>query len=470
MKSPDEMKPEEEKTLQENATATNDKTEEAVGSVESSNTEAGADETVKVDIKPDVERVGKDKTAEDKSAPEGMTGRSESNAAFYIRVTGVLTAICVVVALMLSFVNGITVDRINENTLKQKINAAKSIFSEYGADDAAQLDYEVTSPVASVWVVTAGGKTVGYSANVESTGFGGTIDMMVGADTEGKTVGVSIVSMSETPGLGSKTNDESFIGQFKGKSGTITVGAEIDAVAGATISSKAVTAGVNNALAAMKPLFDGTVKAKPIAPQAGDTQDDDAERPTPADTNAETVLNDDGSALAWIQDGITVAQSFSPLPKAETSPTYVVGGNTVYEEETEAPEPEDVIDPEMHYGEPETSAAETAAPETSAAEEVETAEITETSETAESDEATLAFETTSGVSVGGIVVETDTTETADTTAADASSAEEASAETTVENETSAETESAPVDETETDYSTTGYNMPVFLSEEARISR
>jgi len=77
---------------------------------------------------------------------------------------------------------------------------------------------------------------------------------MVGIDTSGKVTGVSILSISETAGLGMNAKNESFINQYIGKSGTIGVSkngasdTEIQALTGATITSKAVTSAVNTAL------------------------------------------------------------------------------------------------------------------------------------------------------------------------------------------------------------------------------
>jgi electron transport complex protein RnfG len=78
--------------------------------------------------------------------------------------------------------------------------------------------------------------------------------MMVGVDTDGIVTGVSIVSNSETKGIGSKvmSNVNGVLDQFKGKSaadGTLSVGKNVDAISGATVSSRGVTTGVNAALA-----------------------------------------------------------------------------------------------------------------------------------------------------------------------------------------------------------------------------
>ena len=96
---------------------------------------------------------------------------------------------------------------------------------------------------------------------VTASGSQGSIEMMVGVDAEGAVTGVSVVNHSETSGIGTKVvgNEPTASGvgvldQFIGKSaadGTLTVGTNVDAITGATVSTKGVTAGVNAALAAV---------------------------------------------------------------------------------------------------------------------------------------------------------------------------------------------------------------------------
>ena len=77
---------------------------------------------------------------------------------------------------------------------------------------------------------------------------------MVGVDDGGSVTGVVILSHSETAGLGARADSPEFLGQYTGKSGTITVNDgdnAIDGLSGATITSKAVTTGVNTALTAV---------------------------------------------------------------------------------------------------------------------------------------------------------------------------------------------------------------------------
>lgn len=100
-----------------------------------------------------------------------------------------------------------------------------------------------TAPGDAGWVVQV----------TPATSFSGTLSVMVGVDMEGKCTGVSIVATGETSGLGSNASKPAFKDQFIGKSGTLAVskdGGEIDAITGATITSRGVTESVNSALAA----------------------------------------------------------------------------------------------------------------------------------------------------------------------------------------------------------------------------
>ena len=111
----------------------------------------------------------------------------------------------------------------------------------------------------SVYEAQVGGATAGYAIKVVASGSQGKIEMMVGVDGEGTVTGVSIVKNAETAGIGSKvmTNMPTASGvgvlsQFEGKSaadGLLAVGTNVDAISGATVSTRGVTNGVNAALA-----------------------------------------------------------------------------------------------------------------------------------------------------------------------------------------------------------------------------
>lgn len=165
-----------------------------------------------------------------------------------LRIVVTLVAICAVVAVMMAAVNAATAGRIEENK-RAKINAAiESLFP--GFTEAPALDYtaKASDAVKAVYEVSGAEGKIGYCLSVLPKGFGGDIEMMVGTDVSGECVGVRIISISETPGLGSKVNDEAYLSGYEGKSGKLTLGRDIDGIAGATISSKAVLSGVSAAL------------------------------------------------------------------------------------------------------------------------------------------------------------------------------------------------------------------------------
>ena len=97
----------------------------------------------------------------------------------------------------------------------------------------------------------------GYAVQVTPGGFDGAIDMMVGIDKGGRVLKIAIISHTETAGLGAvaaaqNAAGEAFRESFVGQSGSLAVtkdGGCIDAITGATITSRAVTEGVNAALA-----------------------------------------------------------------------------------------------------------------------------------------------------------------------------------------------------------------------------
>ena len=108
--------------------------------------------------------------------------------------------------------------------------------------------------ITEAYEAQAGGSVIGYALKIVASGSQGNIEMMVGVDAEGAVTGVSIVKNSETSGIGSKvmSNENGVLDQFIGKSaadGTLAVGKNVDAITGATVSSRGVTTGVNAALA-----------------------------------------------------------------------------------------------------------------------------------------------------------------------------------------------------------------------------
>ena len=177
-----------------------------------------------------------------------MTKTANTNSvSYFLKLAGTLLLISAVVAGLLGLVNYITADRIG--AINQEKTAA-SMQEVLPASSYTEVEYTGEDPlVKTVYAASEGGWVV----EVTPSGFGGELDMVVGVSPEYTVTGVSIISMSETSGLGANAMKESFRSQYIGKSGTLAVskdGGEIDALTGATITSRAVTSGVNAALAA----------------------------------------------------------------------------------------------------------------------------------------------------------------------------------------------------------------------------
>ena len=175
--------------------------------------------------------------------------KTESTVLYVLRLAGTLLLITAIVAAALAGVNMVTAPIIAELN-EAKTQAAIQAVLPGGGQEIAFTDD--TGLVTKVYK-----SEVGYAVQVTPAGFDGTIDMMVGIDNEGKIIGISIISHTETAGLGAvaaaKTSaGENFRGQFVGQSGSVGTAKRgtgtLDAITGATITSEAVCVGVNAAL------------------------------------------------------------------------------------------------------------------------------------------------------------------------------------------------------------------------------
>ena len=173
----------------------------------------------------------------------------ESTSKYVARLALTLLLITAVVAVVLAGVNTITAPRIAAINEQKTQAAIEAVLPGGGA--------EIPFTDDSGLVVTVYEGENGYAVEVAPAGFGGAVDMMVGVDPEGNILGISIISQTETAGLGavaaaSTSAGEAFRDQFVGMSGTIAVakdGGTVDAITGATITSRTVCTGVNAALA-----------------------------------------------------------------------------------------------------------------------------------------------------------------------------------------------------------------------------
>ena len=173
--------------------------------------------------------------------------KTESTAKFVLRLALTLLIITAVVAVALAGVNMITEPAI-EALNAQKTQEAIELVLPGGGE---AIDFPETALVSKVYA-----SETGYAIEVTPGGFDNTITMMVGVDKAGNVLGISIISHTETAGLGAVAAagtpaGEAFRGQFVGASGSVSVtkdGGTMDAITGATITSRAICVGVNAAL------------------------------------------------------------------------------------------------------------------------------------------------------------------------------------------------------------------------------
>jgi len=188
---------------------------------------------------------------------------------YIIELTVKLFATCVVVAGLLGVVNMVTepnITAINKAKTEEAMKAVVADADNSSFSDPLEITAEMEAAAASAgasvteaYAVEAGGAAAGHALKIVASGSQGNIEMMVGLDADGVVTGVSVVKNSETAGIGSKVMENEpnvkgvgVLDQFIGKSaadGALNVGSNVDAITGATVSTKGVTTGVNAAIA-----------------------------------------------------------------------------------------------------------------------------------------------------------------------------------------------------------------------------
>ena len=181
--------------------------------------------------------------------------------------TGIILAITIVAGLILGLVYQITKEPIAAQEAKAKQEACQEVFQDAAsveavetvAGDAAgwsEAGYAQESIDEVMEAKDASGSLLGYVITVTTReGYGGDIQFSIGVRMDGTVNGMSILSISETAGLGMKAEDvlkPQFAGkqveQFEYTKNGATSENQIDAISGATITTNAVTNGVNAGL------------------------------------------------------------------------------------------------------------------------------------------------------------------------------------------------------------------------------
>lgn len=180
-----------------------------------------------------------------------------------------LGVICLVCSALLGTVYVITKAPIEASELAKVNNAISAVTPEFDNVPSEAIQ-EIDG--SQVYTAMSGDQVVGYAVKVVTSGFGGALQMMVGFTPDGTIYNTSVISHSETPGLGAKITDENIQprAQVKGKNpaeANISVskdGGEIDAITASTITSRAFLKGVNAAYDVFKKI------EKPAAEEAAE--------------------------------------------------------------------------------------------------------------------------------------------------------------------------------------------------------
>ena len=185
-----------------------------------------------------------------------------------IKNTISLMLITLIAGLLLGAVYEITKEPIRKENQKAKEEAYKAVFADADAFEDVKIDEDKVAKALdekgldatineAMKVLDKSGQQIGYVLTVtDHEGYGGDIQFAMGVQSDGTLNGISFLSISETAGLGRKAKEDAFRKQFEGKKTDQIVytknGAkadnEIDALSGATITTNAVTNGVNAGL------------------------------------------------------------------------------------------------------------------------------------------------------------------------------------------------------------------------------
>ena len=187
-----------------------------------------------------------------------MNGKKTS----ILRDVIIITVITLVAGALLGMAYNVTKEPIELQRQAKITNAKQAVFPDaadfnmiYSNDGQDAGNSEETGPTKINTVDEAlddGGNVLGYVIDVtNSQGYGGDIELMVGVRTDGeeKLNAISFLKLSETAGMGMKAKNSPFIDQFTGKnvSGGLDI-SEVDGISGATITTKAVTAAIDEAV------------------------------------------------------------------------------------------------------------------------------------------------------------------------------------------------------------------------------
>ena len=173
-----------------------------------------------------------------------------------IKMVLVLTILSCVSGSLLAYIRNGTQDRIDNQVLEfVKGPAVRTIFEGTGNNPIAdRFTIKDGDTERTFFVGVLDGEPRGIAFETSGKGFGGDVGLMVGINVkDNKLIGVGVTTHAETPGMGARAkSDPGFVAQFKdvplGKPFKVSQdGGSINAISGATITSRAVSAATTDA-------------------------------------------------------------------------------------------------------------------------------------------------------------------------------------------------------------------------------
>ena len=158
-----------------------------------------------------------------------------------------LVALCVVFGALLGVVHEVTEPVAVARAEQQAQETYSLLMSEASSFEEVPCDIEGCE--AALRAVGQGGATVGFVVVAQSKGYGGEVPLAVAFGVDGVVQGVMPLPNEETPGLGTRISEESYIGQYAGLPARSLDAGEVDLISGATISSEAALMAFNIAVA-----------------------------------------------------------------------------------------------------------------------------------------------------------------------------------------------------------------------------
>ena len=153
-----------------------------------------------------------------------------------------LAIISIISALILSLTNSLTVETIKNANIEKQNRKLQAMFNE-NTKFTEENGEDGEGIIEKVFTAEENGQITGYIYSLQSKGYGGKMRFLIAIDSNGKYLGFDSLEHNETPGFGTKMDEEKYKSQFKTK----TLNDEIDGITGATITSRGLEKGIEAA-------------------------------------------------------------------------------------------------------------------------------------------------------------------------------------------------------------------------------